>query len=263
MRSSSEDRGKRSLAPREHGAYGQLFVPLTAALAMGRPGLGAVAIAMAATAVFFAHEPALVMAGRRGTRARREQGKRARSRLALLFGVALAAGTAAAVSAPFAALLAAGALLPAAAVVGWLALRGEEKTTIGELVAAASLAGVSVPVALASGVPAGLALGAWAAWALAFGASTLAVRAVIAHAKAPIARRRRVLPLIGAGAVVLAMVGLAPWWCAAAAAPMLFVAAKLAASPPPPLALRRVGWTLVASSVAAAAILIAGARLHG
>ncbi len=61
--------GPRSLAPREHGAYGQLFVPIAAALAMGRPSLGAVAIAVAGTAVFFGHEPLLVVGGGGGARA--------------------------------------------------------------------------------------------------------------------------------------------------------------------------------------------------
>jgi outer membrane receptor for ferrienterochelin and colicins len=38
----------RSLAPREHGAYGQLGVPLVTALAVARPGLAAIALAAAA-----------------------------------------------------------------------------------------------------------------------------------------------------------------------------------------------------------------------
>jgi hypothetical protein len=262
MHRSPEAHGPRSLAPREHVAYGQLFVPLVAALAMGRPTIGAIAIAVAGTAVFFAHEPALVLLGRRGARAHREYGPRARRRLFELGALTLVAGVAAAVSAPFFALAAGTALIPAAATVGWLAARGEEKTAAGELLAAAALAGVAMPVALAAGVPVSWSLGAWGAWTLAFGASTIAVRAVITHAKARIVTwRRMVAPLGAAGlAIVIGASGLAPWWCAAAAAPMIVVAIAVSASPPSPRALRRVGWMLVAASIAAAAILIVGAR---
>lgn len=56
----------RLLFPREHGAYGQLGVPLAVALASGRPGLVSIAFALVATAVFLAHEP-LLRAMPRGT----------------------------------------------------------------------------------------------------------------------------------------------------------------------------------------------------
>lgn len=262
-RPKTESNGPRSLAPKEHGAYGQLFVPIVAALAMGRPTVGAFGIAIAATAVFFAHEPALILLGRRGERARREDSARARARLVVLGLIAAVAGAAAIASAPLGALLMSAAPLVLGAVVGWLVTRGQEKTTAGELLAAAALAAVAVPVAMAAGVSGRAALGAWGAWIAAFGASTWAVRAVIAHRKAPVAWWRRVLPLAlpaVAGAVCLAG-QIAPWFCAAAAAPMMIVAVAIAAAPPHPRFLKRVGWSLVGASVAAAAILIAGARL--
>ena len=263
MSGRPEPTGPRSLSPREHGAYGQLFVPIVAALAMGRPTVSAIAIAIAGPAVFFAHEPLLVLVGRRGERARRESGARARARLVVLGTIAVLAAAAAAMSAPTGALIAAAAPLPLGLLVGWLAVRGKEKTTAGELLAAGALAGVAVPVAIAAGVGWPATLGAWGAWVAAFGASTWAVRAVIAHRKEPVAAAIRVLPLglpIGA-AVTLAALGLVPWFCAIAAAPMTLVAIAIAASPPHPRALKRVGWSLVAASVAAAGILIAGARL--
>lgn len=263
MRPRPETPGPRSLAPREHGAYGQLFVPLVAALAMARPTIGALGLAVAGAAVFFAHEPALVMLGRRGERARRDDGKRARSRLLVLASIAAAAGVAAAVTAPASALIAAAVPLVLGSFVGWLVTRGKEKTTGGEMAAAAALAGVAVPVAIAEGVSASASWGAWGAWTLAFGASTWAVRAVIAHQKARVAWWRRTLPLLVAAAVGLggAVQGVVPWFCAAAAAPMILVAIAIAASPPHPRALKRVGWSLVGASVAAAAILVAGSRL--
>jgi hypothetical protein len=254
--------GPRSLAPREHGAYGQIFVPLACALAMGRPTIGAAGIAVVGCAVFFAHEPALVLLGKRGARALREDGSEALERLALLSAVALVGGAAALAMVP-PAVLATGALpLVLGAFVGWLVTRGREKTTAGEMAAAAALAGVAVPVAIASGVSWGAAFGAWSAWTLAFGASTWAVRAVIAHQRARVPWVRRVLPLAFAAlaALVSAARGVVPWFCAAAAAPMIVVALAIAASPPHPRALRRVGWTLVGASLAAAAILVAGCR---
>jgi hypothetical protein len=74
----------RSLAPREHGVYGQLAVPMAAALASGRPGPVALLLAASAGGFFLAHEPALLLLGRRGERARTEQRGRAMSRLLAL-----------------------------------------------------------------------------------------------------------------------------------------------------------------------------------
>lgn len=55
--------------PREHGAYGQLGVPLAVALASGRPTLTAIAFVLGAIAVFLVHEPLFLLARRRGGRA--------------------------------------------------------------------------------------------------------------------------------------------------------------------------------------------------
>lgn len=85
----------RSLMPREHGAYGQLALPLLTALFSGRPTAAAFLYAAAAVFAFFAHEPLLVLLGQRGSRAFRELGARARLRLTLLaVGTLLCAGLA-------------------------------------------------------------------------------------------------------------------------------------------------------------------------
>jgi hypothetical protein len=83
------------MLPREHGAYGQLLFPLATALAIGRPGWPAVALALAAIAVFLAHEPLLVLVGQRGLRAARERGSEARRWLAAFAGAAVVCGAAA------------------------------------------------------------------------------------------------------------------------------------------------------------------------
>ena len=82
----------RSLWPREHGAYGQLALPLLTALLSGRPSGPAGLYAFAAVCAFLAHEPLLVLLGHRGPRAQRECAGSARVRLALLSAGALLCG---------------------------------------------------------------------------------------------------------------------------------------------------------------------------
>jgi hypothetical protein len=56
---------RRSLWPREHGAYAQLGAPLATAIAMQAPTIGALALASAACLAFLANEPLLVVLGHR------------------------------------------------------------------------------------------------------------------------------------------------------------------------------------------------------
>lgn len=255
--------GPRSLAPREHGAYGQIGLPLVAALSMGKPGASAIALTVATTAAFLAHEPALLLLGQRGTRALREDGARARRRLGALGAVAAVTGAAGMWLAPEVARWAAIVPLSLAAALAPLLVRGEEKTALGELLAGAALAGAAIPVALAAGVPVAAAGGAWAAWCLCFTASMFAVRAVIAHARAPQGALIRLAAPAGlaAAAAALASAGVLQPAAALGAAPMLAAAVALAARPPSPRSLKKVGWALVASSLCLAAALGLGAHL--
>jgi hypothetical protein len=250
----------RSLVPREHGAYGQLAMPLVAALAMGRPGGASVLLTAASVAAFVAHEPLLVLLGQRGSRARRDDGPRALRLLASLGGAALACGVVGIAIAPAAAQRA--VLVPAALAIATAAFiaRGEEKTTAGEILAAAALSSAALPVAISSGAGAATAWGALAAWCLGFAAATWAVRAVIAHRKEAWSLAKRALPLaLPAGlALALATHGFA---LAAASAPVILFAIALAFAPPSPRALRRVGWGIVASTALTAALIVAGAHL--
>jgi hypothetical protein len=173
----------RSLAPREHGAYGQLGVPLVAGLALAKPNLAAVGLAIGAIAAFFAHEPLLVLLGQRGTKARTQDGARAAKRLQLLGVIALVFGGAGLFFAPTIARLGAVPPLLLTCLVVWFVWRKEEKTTLGEIIAAMALSGVGFPVALAEGVDLLRAGLVWIIWTVAFALTTLAVRAVIARAK--------------------------------------------------------------------------------
>ena len=67
---------RRSLWPREHGAYAQLAAPLLTALVIVRPTVAAALLALAACIAFLANEPLLVVLGHRGKRMREQDGRR-------------------------------------------------------------------------------------------------------------------------------------------------------------------------------------------
>jgi len=252
------------MMPREHGAYGQLLLPLATAMAVGRPTLAAAAIAACALAAFVAHEPALVLLGRRGGRARREQGAAARRWLIASGGLAIVTGAAAVLlmAAPDRRLLAAPLAIASIALV--VLLRGRERTTTGEIVVSAAFASVSLPAAVASGASPAAALTCAASFAAAFAAATVSVRAVIAHARGP-SRRQRAIAVVTAALLMIAIGALtagrvtlpAALW---AASPACVVALVLAAVVPPPRYLRQIGWALVAATAVTGGILVASIR---
>lgn len=242
----------RSLLPREHGAYGQLGVPLVAALASGRPGVTAVGLAVAAAAAFLASEPARVLAGHRGARARTEQRAHALVRLALLAALAALGASGALAGGAVAIAVGAAALLGAIAVA--LTAARLDKTLGGELVVASALAGAAAPVAVAGGVAPAVAAWTWVGWSLGFAAVTCAVHATAGRAARTDPRPARWL----GGAVILAAGALAiavpdPL---AATAPLLIAAIGLVAVAPTARSLRRIGWVLMIATLAAGAWLV-------
>ena len=80
------------MIPHEHGAWGQLAMPLLTALAIGRPSASAFLLALGVVLAFVAHEPLLVLLGQRGRRVAEEEGPRAQRWLAGTIGLAAAAG---------------------------------------------------------------------------------------------------------------------------------------------------------------------------
>lgn len=243
-----------SLAPKEHGAYGQLALPLVAALASVRPGLASALAAAAAATAFVAHEPLLVLLGHRGPRAKRELGGRARARLWLLVPASLAALAGALALGGAAALV---AFAPAAALAlafAPLVLKNREKSLAGELLAAAALTGAALPVAVLGGGAPGASLGAWGAWALGFGASTVAVRATIATHKAH--REPFAWSTLALFTVATAGLGLALEPRVLAAAPLVALSWAVMWKRPHPRHLKRVGWSIVAASLVTLAALV-------
>lgn len=242
----------RALRPKEHGAYGQLGLPLAAALAMGHPGIASVLLTVAAIAVFIAHEPLLVVVGARGDWAQREHGPRARRHAMAWTAVAMASGGLGLWLAGAPAIRAAWLPVGLVLVLIPFVLRGAEKTLPGELIAALALAGAALPVAAAGNVPSGAAWGAWGAWALAFSASTAAVRWVIASHKG----RNHPLTWVWVGASTLGALLLAVRTpIVVAALPMLLASWALIVRPPHARHLNRIGWSLVASGTLTATAL--------
>jgi hypothetical protein len=256
------------LLPKEHGAYGQLAFPLVIALACAGSSIGGLLFTVAVVAAFLAHEPAAVLLGSRGPRARRELGARAsRWLLACLAVMAIAGAAALLVMDPPARWSTLLPLAPAG-LLALATLRGGEKSAFGEVATAVALSAAAVPVSLAAGAPLEAAAGVAIPFGLLFASSTLAVRVVILRVRgggdraAAAATRSAALALVAAGAVTLALLaggGVLPVSVLVAAAPGLLTATFVACRPPAPIHLRRVGWTLVAVSVATSVIVVAQA----
>jgi len=255
---------RRSLLPQEHGAWGQLFAPLATALALGRPGPAAIALAASAALGFLACEPALVMLGQRGTRVFQEDGPRAGRRFAWLALLALAAGGLGLGLAPPAARWAALPTPVLAAAASVLVARKLEFTLPGEIVIAIALSSVGLPVALASGASLGAALAAWATWILAFTAVTLAVQVLLTRARGE-ERGRGALSAagvvgIGLAAAALAAGGIFPGAALFALAPLALVSFAVCVLPVSPRRLKAVGWTIMGASLLTVVLLAAGLR---
>jgi len=256
-----------SLLPREHGAYGQMAFPLITSFAVAGVTTPALLIAFGVVAGFLAHEPLLVLLGRRGLRASREQWRRAAVCLAVASATAVAAEFVAFWSVPLS--IRWWFLLPLmpAAVLAAAITTDREKSSQAEVAVALAFSLVAVPVCLAAGASTDSALAVGIAFASIFVTGTLAVRVIVLQVRGGgdprAARTARVTVLVlttaaGAGLVATAWRGLLPWTALLAASPGLVSAGWLAWLPPSPTRLRRVGWTLVTTSAAAALILIAG-----
>lgn len=251
----------RSLAPREHGAYGQLGVPLVASLALGTPNVAAVGLAIGAVATFFAHEPLLILLGQRGTKARTQDGPRAAKRLQLLGAIAAVAGGVGLLLAPTIARLAVVPPVLLGCVVVWFVWRKEEKTTLGEVIAAAALSGVGFPIAIAEGIDVFRAALVWFVWTIAFAVATCCVRAVIARAK-DAGPGPMVLAYVVTIGAILSSVGCAltdqlPMAVPIALAPFEVLGLSVLVAPVHTKHLRRVGWGLVTASLLTGVFVVA------
>ena len=255
----------RSLLPQEHGAWGQLAMPLVSGLALARPTLPALLVSAATVLAFLAHEPWLVALGHRGERARLNDGPRA---LRLMAGLLAAAGVTGATGlwlAPPAVRLA--ALIPAAlaAVVILLVLLERERTIPGELAVAFALAGAGGVVALAAGAAPRAATAAFATWAIAFGCSVFAVQTVLLRARArggrdPGPLHAAYVLAISLGGSSAALASGLGWVVPAAMLPTAALSLAVCLGRFSAARLRALGWSLVAATTATLAVLLVAAR---
>jgi hypothetical protein len=255
----------RTLVPHEHGAYGQLAMPLLTALAIGRPGLASLGLAASVVLAFLAHEPLLVLVGQRGRRAREADGPRATRLLVLLGGLGALSGALGLLLAPAPARRA--LLLPGAlgALVLWLVLRKLEKTTAGELIVAATLSSCAMPVALAGGAPLRTAAACFVTWVLAFSTATLAVQVVLVRTRSKGKRdpgRRYAAAtgtLLAAAFAAVPLAGL-PVAVPLALAPPALLSIAVCLTRFSPKRLRELGWAIVGTSVLTMVLLVTGLR---
>ncbi len=249
----------RSLMPKEHGAYGQLAFPSISALCLGEPTVPSFALVVAACAAFFAHEPWLVLLGRRGSRARREDGRRAAVALAASLALAAASAAVALWLAP----RVAWALAPSAALavlVIPLVLAEREKSLVGELLVATALSALALPVALTAGVSLPWAIVLCCVWSVGFGLATAGVREVMRRAREPERAGAAAMVVLGMVGVALVASALRGWWAPLAVAPFLLATTWLVVAPPSPRHMKRVGWSLIGASTLTLAAVVALGR---
>ncbi len=253
--------------PKEHGAYGQVTLPLVAAFAVAGATTAGVLTAVAVVSGFLAHEPLLVPLGQRGPRARREQGAPAMRWLVagLVAGIAATLGALWTISPS----LRWSFLIPALPLLALMVsiARGAEKSWWGETAAALAFTMAAFPIVLAGGLPLSVAVTVALPLTLLFVTTTLAVRVVIlrvrggGHPRAAANTRRALLFLAvasAAGVALLASEGLVSITTAAAALLGPVAAVLIASAPLPATRLRAIGWTLVALSLVTTALVIAG-----
>jgi hypothetical protein len=251
--------------PKEHGAYGQVAFPLATAFGVAGISTGGLLVSVAVIAGFLAHEPAAIVLGQRGSRARHELGASAAIWLGCFLATGIAAGVAAAVSIdPVARRALAIPSIPAIVLILAM-IQGREKSWYGEAAAALAFSGVAVPVTMAAHAPIDVALAVAIPFALLFTTTTLAVRVVILRVRGggdprAMEATRRAGFVISATATALlgamSIVGWLPSSILIASAPGLITATIVAARPPAPTRLRTLGWTLVGISTLTAAIVV-------
>jgi YwiC-like protein len=243
-----------------------MSLPLATSLLVSGVTIPALLVAVIVIAGFLGHEPLLLLLGQRGGRARREQGRRAIVWLIATTAITVAAGLSLLSMVPSEVRWSLLLPLVPVAPLAWFITRRQEKSAAAEIAVALAFSLFAVPVCLAAGASTQTALAIATAFASIFVTATLAVRVVVlrvrggGHGRAAAATRMTTLVLITAitaGLIATAIYGWTPWVTGEAAAPGLVVAGWLALFPPSPTRLRMVGWTLVATSIAAAVILVA------
>jgi hypothetical protein len=251
--------------PKEHGVYGQLIFPLVTSLLVAGVTAPALLTALAAGAAFMSHEPALVLLGRRGARAARETGQQALVWWSVSIAAAVLAAGLALWLAPHAERWAFAYPVLPAVVLATMFATNREKGSIGELAVAAACSSLAIPICRLAGATAAVSFAVALAFLAVFLTSTLAVRVVILKVRgggniaAVRATQGAFFVVVGAmliGLTMAAVRGALPWAPLLAVVPSWLVTTSVAVHPPPPTCLKQIGWTLMATSLAATLILV-------
>ncbi len=254
------------MLPREHGAYSQMALPLATTFLVCGVTLAAALTGVAVVLGFLAHEPLMVLLGRRGVRARDDAAHRARATLLMIGAGIIAVGAASILLAPTRARPWFALPLIPATIVAIGVMRKQEKSGAAEIAVALAFSLAAAPVALAAGATLATAISIAVAFAVVFVSGVLAVRVAILKVRAggnPSAVRKTRAALAALAALALAGLGAAvarailPWAPLAAVVPGTVVALTFAFRATAPR-LKTVGWTLMTASTAAAVTLIAG-----
>lgn len=241
------------LKPKEHGAYAILTIPSITALLSHGFSVAGVYVALAAGVGFFAHEPLMVMLGKRGARAQRLASE-ANRRCLVLLATAIVLGL---IALGLAAQPARWGLLIclALAVISFaVSMRGWHRTLAGQLLGAAALSAPCFPIMLCVATSGPEALAIWSVWLIGFGATTTAVRSVIAAQKRQ-ARLAHLLVLLSLSAIVAGLPLQYGYW-PLLTMPMLMASWWLYVNPPPVKHIRRIGWTLVAVTMITSVVMV-------
>lgn len=246
------------LHPREHGAYAILGVPLVAALLVARCQPVACLIAVAAVCGFLAHEPLLLVCGRRGGRHLEFRSQAALRLMWLIAGALVAGGCAYGLGSADVRL---GLIISlAAATAGLLpSLWGMQRTLAAQLLALLILTLPAAVVLLAGGLSMTTAWSVWALWVLGRTTTTVAVRSVLAsHRSASFHQVPMINDVLQAGATVLCVAavgcglteGLLVW-------PLVCAAFWLRLRRPATRQIRQMGWGLLAVNVVSGLWMVA------
>lgn len=237
----------RPLAPKEHGAYGQLGFPLLVAMLLGRPTLSGGLLVVASVVAFIAHEPLVLLLGQRGKKALREDSARAKRKLITLAALGCGLGLGALWLGTTAVRFAMLANCIGVAIALGFVWRGRERSLLGELWVSLTLPLAALPVALANGLPLTKSLALVGSFVIAYAAGIFGVRGIIAEFK----RGERRAGLLGLSLLMIPLLALAwrflgPGLAAAMYWSVVVVARLLR---PSPKSLKPLGWCLVFASL--------------
>lgn len=237
-------------------------MPIATSLVVSDLSLPAVLLSLSVVCGFLAHEPLLVLLGRRGARARRDMHKGATIWFVTTAVAAVFLGVSATWLMPDE--IRWSIMMPAmpAGFLGGTIVAGREKSLPGAAALAFSFA--AYPISLASNAPRGTAVAIAAVFAIVFVVGTLTVRGILASmrrgGRGPGTRPARIwVPLVGATALTTlaaaASRSVVPWVALPAAVPGIVAAVLISNHPLAPLRLPTVGWTLAGASAAATLVL--------